>query len=34
MHLVVGMAGNVVDVIQTHTLLHGGKRAVRGGASY
>jgi IS5 family transposase len=33
-HSVVGTAGNVADVTQTHALLHGGEKAVLGDAGY
>lgn len=33
-HSVVGTAGNVADVTQTHALLHGGETAVLGDAGY
>ncbi len=33
-HSVVGTAGNVADVVQTHALLHGGEKAVLGDAGY
>jgi len=33
-HSVVGTAGNVADVAQTHVLLHGGEKAVLGDAGY
>lgn len=33
-HTVVGTAGNVADVTQAHTLLHGGETAVLGDAGY
>lgn len=33
-HTVVGTAGNVADVTQAHTLLHGGEKAVLGDAGY
>ena len=33
-HSVVGTAGNVADVTQTHALLHGGEKIVLGDAGY
>jgi IS5 family transposase len=33
-HSVVGTAGNVSDVTQTHALLHGDKKAVLGDAGF
>ena len=33
-HSVVGTAGNVADVVQTHALLHGSEKAVLGDAGY
>jgi len=33
-HSVIGTAGNVADVVQTHALLHGGEKAVLGDAGY
>ncbi len=33
-HTVVGTAGNVSDVTQTHALLHGGEKMVLGDAGY